>query len=206
MRLRGPRRRPAWLGALALALLLGLLAAVWYGLPVRSVQVSGNRVLTPARVAQLAGVSKGFGWVFYGAWRAGGLTRSPWVRGATITKVFPDTVRIEVEERVPSVRALRAGHVVALDWDGTLLPGATPQGPLLQGWGPDRLKEAMAAARLLARYNVNSVDYTPSGLTVKTASGTVWSGSLVFLQKYAAGVTMNPGKRINIYPWGVSVQ
>lgn len=199
-------RRGLLLSAVALLLLAGLLLAVWFGLPIRSVRVEGNRALSSARVAELAGVRKGFGWVYYGAWRASALEQHPWVRGATLTRVFPDTVVVRVEEREPAARVVRDGREVVIAWDGVELPGAKPLGPLLSGWGPDRTDEAIAAARLLARYNVNSVDYTPSGLTVKTAAGTVWSGSLASLQKYAAGVTMNPGKRVNIYPWGVSVQ
>ena len=199
-----PRRR--WIAVLAPVLLAGLLAAAWYGLPVRHIEVSGNAAVPARRVTELAGLTKGFGWLFYGAWRARALVQHPWIRSATITKVFPGTVRVQIGERVPGARVLRAGREVVIDWDGTVLPGAQPTGPLLSGWGPDRLGEAIGAARLLARYNVASVEYTPSGLTIKTASGTLWSGSLAFLQKYAAGVTMNPGKRVNIYPWGVSVQ
>ncbi len=198
------RRR--WLWPLLLVLLAGLFAALWYGLPVRRVEVSGNQFVSDRRVAELAGLHRGFGWPFYGAWRARALGEHPWVRTATITKVFPDTVRVRVTERVPGARVRRGDHLVVIALDGTVLPGARPTGPLLSGWGPDRLGEAIEAARMLARYTVSSVTYTPSGLTVKTASGTLWSGSFASLQKYAAGVTMNPGKRVNIYPWGVSVQ
>lgn len=203
---RPPRRRWPW--PLAALLLAGLCAALWYGLPVRRIEVGGNKVVSARRVAELAGLHKGFGWPFYGAWRARALAEHPWIRAATVTKVFPDTVRVRVTERVPGARVRRGGREVVIALDGTVLPGARPAAtlPLLSGWGPDRLAEAIRAARLLARYNVSSVEYTPSGLTVKTASGTLWSGSLVSLQKYAAGVTMNPGKRVNIYPWGVSVQ
>ncbi|AFZ65803.1 cell division protein FtsQ/DivIB [Deinococcus peraridilitoris] len=198
--------RNAWVSAIAVALLAALIAALWYGLPIRSIQVVGNKALSPARVAELAGVHKGFGWAFYGGWRAAALEQSPWIRRAKLIRIFPGTVRIEIEERTPSARIKQGAKEIVIDWDGVELPGARPRGPLISGWGPARTSDAIAAARLLARYNVKSVDYTPSGLTIKTASGTAWSGSLVSLQKYAAGVTMNPSKRVNIYPWGVSVQ
>ena len=184
----------------------GAAAGLWFGLPVRHVEVKGNRVLSAARVTQLAGVRKDFGWLYYEEWFAGKLAHNPWIRHATITKVFPDRVVIEIEERSPAARLARDGRVVSIDWDGTVLPGAWAQGPVIRGWGPDRTRESVEAARILKRYNVRSVEYSPSGLTVQTARGTIWSGSLLSLQKYATGVTMYRAKRINIYPWGVSVQ
>ena len=87
-----------------------------------------------------------------------------------------------------------------------MLPGAAPVGPLLIGWGPDRLPLARAAAQAFERYNVQSVQYTPSGLTLKTAQGTIWSGNLDSLLKYSGSVKMFAGKHMSIYPWGVSVQ
>ena len=81
-----PRRVPArlWPGLLAGALLLGVLAALWFLLPVRSVTVSGNRHLSAAQVTRLAGLTPPFygaehpgGWLFYGGWRAAGLRASP---------------------------------------------------------------------------------------------------------------------------------
>lgn len=202
---RGRRRRVLW-SVLGAALVVGTAVGAWYVLPVRSVQVRGNDFLSDRRVMQLAGVRRDFGWLYYGAWQARALEANPWVRSARITKVFPDTVVIDVVERRPSARLERNGKRVVIDWDGTVLPGAPAVGPVVRGWGPDRSREGVDAARLLARYDVKSVAYSPGGLTVETASGTVWSGSLVSLQKYATGVTMYRAKRINIYPWGVSVQ
>ena len=200
------RRRVPVLSALALTLTASLLVALWYAMPVRSVEVTGNKALSKARVAELAGASADFGWLYYGAWRARQLERHAWVREAVITRVFPDTIMVQVSERTPAARVVRGNRSEVIAWDGVVLPGAKLAEPVIRGWGPDRTGDALAATRLLARYNVKSVDYTPSGLTIKTASGTVWSGSLVSLQKYAASVTMNAGKRVNIYPWGVSVQ
>ena len=116
-------------------------------------------------------------------------------------------MEISVSERLPAARWQRPdGRVVTIAWDGTVLPGATPAGPLLVGWGPDRLGLARTAAQAFGRYNVESVRYTPSGLTLQTAAGTVWSGNLDSLLKYSGSVKMFAGKHINIYPWGVSVQ
>lgn len=204
-----PRRRPRLWPVLGTVLVIGLLAASWFALPIRTVTVQGNAQLTSAQVRQLAGLTPGFGWLYYGAWRARGLERSPWVRAASLTRRFPDAVRVQVTEQVPFARWQRPdGSVVAVAEDGTVLPGArlTPALPLLHGWGPGRLADALFVARALRRYNVQSVAYTPSGITAETAGGTLWSGDLKNLLKYAGAVVQFPSKRIHIYPWGVSVQ
>ncbi|ADV67295.1 cell division protein FtsQ/DivIB [Deinococcus maricopensis] len=204
---RARRRWPVLRVMLVLALFGGIFAGLWYGLPVRTVVVSGNQVLREARVRELAGLTPQFGWVFYGGWRAQALRRHPWVQGVKITQVFPDRVEVHVQERLPFARWRRPdGRTVVVAADRVVLPGAAPTGPLLTGWGPDRLGDAVRVARTLTPLGVKSVAYTPSGVTVETARGTLWSGNLDSLRKYAMGVTMFPGKRINIYPWGVSVQ
>lgn len=205
-----PRRdlRPLWwsLGTLAL---LGALATSWFAFPVRSVTVQGNVRLSPAQVRQLAGLTPGFAWPYYGAWRAQGLRRSPWIQAATVTRRFPDAVEVQVQERVPFARWQEpGGQVVTLAEDGRVLPGArgVEALPLLTGWGPDRRRDALFVARALQKYNVRSVAYTPSGITAKTGSGTVWSGDPGTLLKYAGAIVQFPDKELHIYPWGVSVQ
>ncbi|WP_264776562.1 cell division protein FtsQ/DivIB [Deinococcus aetherius] len=205
---RARRRRRLW-ASLALVLVVGALVGLWFALPVRTVTVSGNARMSEARVRELAGLTPGFSWAYYGTWRARGLGASPWVQTAQVTRRFPDTVEIHLTERVPFARWQRPdGGVVAVAEDGTVLPGAgdVSRLPLLGGWGPDRLEDALFVARSLGRYNVQSVAYTPSGVTAKTAGGTVWSGDPNTLLKYAGAIAKYPGKQIHIYPWGVSVQ
>jgi len=204
--------RPLW-WTLGTLLALGALVGAWVGLPIRQVKVEGNVRLSPAQVRQLAGLTpvfgSEFGWVYYGHWRATGLRKSPWIQSAVITRRFPDRVSVQVVERVPFARwKKRDGRIVAVAEDGRVLPGARNVGalPLLTGWGPSRADQALFIARALRQYNVQSVAYTPSGFTVKTATGTVWSGDLKYLLKYAGAVVQHPSKQIYIYPWGVSVQ
>ncbi|MFC5849874.1 cell division protein FtsQ/DivIB [Deinococcus petrolearius] len=207
------RVRPwVWWTSGGSVLLLAALAASWLLLPVRSVTVSGNSHLSGPEVRRLAGLSpvlgSDFGWLYYGRWRARGLLGSPWVASARVTRSFPDRVTIELTERRPFARwQPPGGAAVTLAEGGEALPGGPVSGlPLLSGWGPDRLNTALTAARALSRYTVQSVAYTPSGVTVKTASGSVWSGDLHSLLKYAGSISMYPNQHINIYPWGVSVQ
>ncbi|NTX99680.1 FtsQ-type POTRA domain-containing protein [Deinococcus sp. JMULE3] len=201
-------RRPLWT-ALAAALVVGAGVGAWFALPVKTVTVSGNVRLSEARVRTLAGLDGSFGWLYYGAWRARGLLDSPWVQSAAVTRIFPDRVTVQVTERTPAARwQRRPGEVVAVARDGTVLPGATGTAklPLISGWGPDRVPEVLHLLDTLARYNAQSVSYTPSGVTVKFRSSSVWSGDLRALVKYAGSISMYPDRDIYIYPWGVSVQ
>ena len=195
---------------LSAVLLAGAAFALWRYLPIRAVQVSGNRHLSQIEVKRLSGLSseRPFGWAFYGAWRAGALRDNAWVASAQLTRVFPDRVEIRITERTPAaqVRA-RSGALSVIAADGTTLPGAPLRGPMISGWGPDRTADALFAARALARYNVESVTYTPTGITVQTSKGTIWSGDTALLLKYGQAIeTQAPVGRINLYPWGVSVQ
>ena len=203
-------RLPILLTLLVL-IIVGAAVGAWYGLPIKTVQISGNKHLTAAKVKQLAGLSRKntpLGWLYYGAWRATGLTQEPWIKSARIIRVFPDRVKVDITERSPAAQVQDGGGTTSVvAEDGTVLPGASPIGPIISGWGPDRTLEALYAAKAFSRYNVESVKYTPTGITLQTGQGSIWSGSLALLLKYGqASETQAQTGRINIYPWGVSVQ
>ncbi|MBZ9714587.1 cell division protein FtsQ/DivIB [Deinococcus multiflagellatus] len=206
-----PRRRVRRrVFALAACLLtVGGAVGAWYALPIRTVTVSGNAHLSPQEVKALAGLSPDFGWLYYGAWRARGLLDSPWVASAVVTRTFPDRVQVQLTERQPRARWRQPnGKIVAVAADATVLPGArkTEALPLIEGWGPNRVNEVLGLLDALARYNVQSVAYTPTGLTLKVANRRVWTGDVQALLKYAGSISMYPNSEISIYPWGVSVQ
>lgn len=186
-------------------LVLGVLAS-WFALPVRDVVVRGNVKLDSEEVRALAGLSGRKAWLYYGK-EAQDLLKNPWIQSANVRKVFPDTVDIEIRERKPVLRTLeRDPRLIAND--GTVLPYDAHWGglPIVQGWGPERFHDAALVTVGLSRYTIKKVSYTPSGLTVKTATGTAWSGDLKSFLKYAGSLGMYPNSAIYIYPWGVSVQ
>ncbi|WP_291424326.1 FtsQ-type POTRA domain-containing protein [Deinococcus sp.] len=204
------RVRPwVWWTLGTLVTLLAGAVTLWFLLPVKHVTVTGNDHLSAAEVRQLAGLGGEVGWLFYGGRQASGLLSSPWVKSATVLRKFPDTVQIELVERRPVLQTAQpSGETVAVAEDGRVLPGAGDLSalPTVTGWGPERLTDAALIAEALSRYTVQSVVYTPSGMTIKTATGTLWSGDLKSIVKYAGSISMYPNKTINIYPWGVSVQ
>ncbi|GHF34688.1 hypothetical protein GCM10017781_09420 [Deinococcus metalli] len=190
------------------ALLGAALAASWFALPVRQIGVTGNVQVPAARVKQLAGAQAGFGWLYYGPWRARGLLDSPWIASAVVTRRFPDRVAIAVTERRAVARWQSGGVTKAVSADGAVMPGSSGLGalPLIRGWGPDRHTDALRVISALSGYNVRSVDYSPAGLRVSLPTGSIWSGDLESLLKYAGSISMYPDKDLAIYPWGVSVQ
>lgn len=211
---RGPR---VFLSVLLGTLLLfALLGASWFLLPIRKVSVTGNHQLSSLEVKRLAGLdgARPFGWLYYGPWRAEALRDNAWVQAAHITRRFPDEITLTINERQPTAWFRDAkGELTALAADATPLPleghpeGSQPNLPIISGWGPDRSDDALYAVGALSRYNVKSVEYTPTGLTIQTGKGTIWSGDRELLLKYAGAIeNQSEGSRINLYPWGVSVQ
>ncbi|MFC3835482.1 MULTISPECIES: cell division protein FtsQ/DivIB [Deinococcus] len=201
-----PRPRWPWIAGAVVA--GAALAASWFALPVRQIGVSGNVQVPAAQIKQLAGAHAGFGWLYYGSWRARGLLDSPWIESAVVTRRFPDRVSITVTERRPVARWNAGSAVQAVAADGTVMPGGRglERLPLIEGWGPDRHRDALRVLSALSAYNVRSVTYTPAGLRVKLPTGSIWSGDLDSLLKYAGSITMYPNTDLAIYPWGVSVQ
>lgn len=206
---RGWRPRGKWWVVGTGVLAATLLAASWFALPIREITVTGNKQLSAAHVKELAGLTPGFGWLYYGHWRARGLLENPWVGSALVTRHFPSSVTVEVTERKPVARWEQpGGKVVALSSDGDVMPGAggLDKLPLIQGWGPERQGDALKMLGVLSGYNVQSVVYSPTGLKAKLPTGSVWTGDPESLVKYAGSISMYPNTNINIYPWGVSVQ
>ena len=94
------------------------------------------------------------------------LETHPWIRRATVRRVFPDTLAVDVQEREP-VAILRTGaRDFLVDYEGVLLAERLPQGdeslPVLKGvdyveavfrepWTAERLQTGIALAGLLGQ-------------------------------------------------------
>lgn len=120
----------AGLGVLALAVALGFYrAAAWVQdtelLAIREIQVIGERRVTESEILARAGYVPGarvFGVDLDGARRA--VEAIPWVRHATVRRVWPDELVITVEERSPEPVALAriGGDLYNAYVDGVILP------------------------------------------------------------------------------------
>jgi cell division protein FtsQ len=177
---------------LALGVALVVLLAIAYGvtrsplLAVDTLQVRGTAHLTTAQVLDAAGVHEGDAmvWLDTGA-AVDGMNALPLVRGATLTREWPHTVRITVHERVPSAWVQTASGISLVDGTGRVVEtvDAAPQGmPQLLGAKvvppPGGTVDAVGAARVagalsgLAALGTASVEGTDHGVLMHMTSGT----------------------------------
>lgn len=90
---------------------------------VREVELTGATRVRREEFAALAALAPGasmFG--FDPARLRADVQAHPWVRRATVQRILPDRVRIEIEERVPVALVLVDGDLVEMDREGVLLP------------------------------------------------------------------------------------
>jgi cell division protein FtsQ len=180
------RRRLLVLGSVLVVLL-----AVAYGvtrsplLAVDTLQVRGTSHLAPTQVLDAAGLHEGDAmvWIDTGA-AVDGMNALPYVRGATLTREWPDTVRITVQERVPSAWVQAVGGIALVDRTGRVVEtvdAAPPAIPQLLGAKvvppPGGTVDALGAARVagaltgLAAAGTTSVALTDNGVVMHLASG-----------------------------------
>jgi cell division protein FtsQ len=119
------------------AAIVALMSGIWVGygrvmasdrLKVTHVEVRGGSALSPDAVQELLGPALGENILNLDldALKAR-VQRSPWVADATVTRTLPDTLRVEVRERVPLALAEVEGQSLQLmDADGALIE---PYGP-----------------------------------------------------------------------------
>lgn len=204
-----------WRSFFALGVIVvSLFASSWFFLPVTNVVVTGNKNLDAKEVARLAGVARGQPWLWVSVARAGNLAREPWVRQAKIIKKFPNTVEIQLLERVPLATWKHEGRLEVIAEDGMVLPTGTAK-LRLEGESQARFPEALLVARTARDMGAERVKFDSNGFVVGWKSGEVWSESHDSLLKYGESVRMmvmqsktasSSTKRVNVYSWGVSVQ
>jgi cell division protein FtsQ len=192
-------------------IVVSLFASSWFFFPVWSVSVSGTKFLKPKEIARMSGVLPGNPWLWASSARAGALVTNPWVREAQITKRFPGRIEIRITERTPLAAYKRAdGSLVVLSGDGMELPGAGVPGLMLEGFDKLALPEALRVAALAKQLGAERLRFTPQGFLMRVGGISVWSDSYDSLLKYGGSVKMlgmnRVGARVNVYPWGVSVQ
>ena len=125
------RLRPLLYAALALLLVGSSVWLVFFSsvVTVRSVSVSGNQTLTPARIEKVAKapIGKPLARVDLAAIQARVETLSA-VKSASVSRAWPHTVAIDITERTPVAVVDRGAGLQAVDEDGVLF-GSYAQRP-----------------------------------------------------------------------------
>lgn len=187
------------LGVLAAALVVSLFVP-----KVKHVTVEGNSHHDAASVMRLAGVEGGEPFLWVTARSLDGLVRDPWVLQAAVVRAWPNRVAIAVRERTP---AMVSGLTTWAD-DGTVLVGATPAEtaglPRLEGWGPERISEALDLLRLLRPFGVEVISYSPEGFEILLDGTQLFTPSAEALREHWSAFVSHRGGRMAVYPWGVS--
>ncbi|MFN8510249.1 MAG: FtsQ-type POTRA domain-containing protein [Deinococcaceae bacterium] len=198
---------------------LGLfVASLFYpSIDPKKISVTGLNHVSQTELLAEMNLQKPNPWLWYGILQnAARHLDNPWIQRTRITKIFPNRLRIEITERTPRARLKTPEGEAVIDENGVVLPNAKPTGPLISGWGKDRTEEALEAIQALEtlKLKIDKVTYSPSGLRISTTQGSLWCESLDSLYKYASIVTQlkdnrpnlrTSERKINVYPWGVSV-
>ena len=112
------------------------------GFRISEIALAGEHELGRQRVLSIAGITGRSSLLFLDpAQTRKRLTASPWISEATVLKLYPDRLRIEVKERKPFALWQKDGTVYLIAEDGTVLEAFVPQKfagmPLVVGKGAE---------------------------------------------------------------------
>ena len=132
-------------------------AANKVGFRISEVALDGEHEVGRNEILILAGITDRSSLLFLDAARTRArLLANPWIADATVLKLYPDRLRIEIKERQPFALWQRDGRVVLIAADGTVLETAVPSRfnalPLVVGKGAEQSAQDFLA--LVARYPV----------------------------------------------------
>lgn len=125
------------------------------GFRISEVALAGEREVDRGEILVLAGISDRSSLLFLDASRARArLLSNPWIAEATVLKLYPDRLRIEIRERLPYALWQRDGRVALIAADGTVLETVAPSRfgnlPLVVGKGAEQ--SAQNFLTLISRY------------------------------------------------------
>ena len=125
------------------------------GFRISEIVVHGEHQLGRAQVLGIAGITDRSSLLFLDPAKARQrLISNPWIVEATVLKLYPSRLSIEVKERKPFALWQKGGQVYVIAEDGTVLESFVPQRfaslPLVVGQGAEHAAPAFLA--LVARY------------------------------------------------------
>ncbi len=171
---------------------------------IEQLQVAGNEHYSKAEVLELAGLAPGNPLLWVTSWQLGRLVNDPWIARARVIRHWPDVVSVVVWERTP---VLTNGETTWAQ-DGTVLPGVLPEAQAklvrIDGWGPPRTAEALELVALLEAFEPKVIRYTPEGFEVTLAEASLFTPGVEALREHWAAFLSQRGRRLAVYPWGVS--
>lgn len=125
------------------------------GFRISEIALTGEHELGRDRVLGIAGITGRSSLLFLDAAKARGrLVANPWIAEATVLKLYPGRLRIEVKERKPFALWQKDGKIHLISDDGTVLETYVPERfaslPVVVGKGAERAATQLLS--LVARY------------------------------------------------------
>lgn len=125
------------------------------GFRISEIALTGEHELGRQKVLAIAGITGRSSLLFLDpAQTRKRLTANPWISEATVLKLYPGRLRIEVKERKPFALWQKDGNVYLIAEDGTVLEAFVPQRfaklPLVVGEGAEHA--APAFMKIVARF------------------------------------------------------
>src|SRR5689334_13253097 len=125
------------------------------GFRISEVALTGEHEVGRDEILMLAGISNNSSLLFLDAARTRArLLSNPWIAEATVLKLYPDRLRIEIKERKPFALWQKDGRIALIADEGTVLEATAPQRfadlPMVVGTGAEH--GAHAFLDLLRRY------------------------------------------------------
>ena len=130
-------------------------AANSLGFRISEIALAGEKEIGRNEILELAGITDRSSLLFLDAARTRArLLNNPWISDATVLKLYPDRLRIEIKERKPFARWQKDGRVALIAADGTVLDASVSPRfsdlPLVVGKGAEQTGQGFLA--LVARY------------------------------------------------------
>ena len=130
-------------------------AANKLGFRISEVALDGGHEVGRNEILVLAGITERSSLLFLDAARTRArLLSNPWIAEATVLKLYPDRLRIEIKERKPFAMWQRDGRVALIAADGSVLEARAPSRfaalPLVVGKGAEQAAQDFLA--VVSRY------------------------------------------------------
>jgi len=130
-------------------------AANSLGFRISEIALAGEKEVSRNEILELAGITDRSSLLFLDAARTRTrLMANPWISDATVLKLYPDRLRIEIRERKPFARWQKDGRAALIAADGTVLDASVRARfsdlPLVVGKGAEQTAQSFLA--LVAHY------------------------------------------------------
>ena len=184
--------------------------------PTQKVEVVGNWQLSAAEVRKLTGLELGTPWLWAWPSKLATLAQNPWVKTVTLERPALGELRIVLGERTSIANILWNNQRYGLAEDGTFLPGAKKQTPLLVGKGSVATSDLIALMEAFPE--AQTIRYDSSGYQVEGPNLNIWSSNVIGLQRLAkvrrivrsdvkiSQIGTAKPEKLYVYSWGVSTR